>query len=88
LSVTFSFGRKRGPLADLIRLFNKWIFEVTLPAKIDKAEQDYFDKAPIPQAPDPIIIEEEINTETQTGESQKLGGPIQISAPWYEREKQ
>lgn len=74
-------------MADMIRLFNKWVFELTLPSKIDKAEQDYFKQAPIAKPPEPIIIEHPINTITQTGESIKLGGPIEIKAPWYDGEK-
>lgn len=74
-------------MADLIRLFYKWLFELTLPGKIDKAEDEYFKQAPIPKPPEAIIIEHPINYDVQTGESQKLGGPLEISAPWYEGAK-
>jgi hypothetical protein len=32
--------------------------------------------------PPPVIIEHPIDTKQQTGDSQLLGGPISIHAPW------
>jgi hypothetical protein len=35
-----------------------------------------------PKAPDPVIIEHPINPVLQTGDSQLLGGAMEIKAPW------
>lgn len=37
---------------------------------------------------EPIYIEHEIDLNLQTGESQKLGGAIELRAPWYNNEIQ
>jgi hypothetical protein len=34
------------------------------------------------EKPRPVIINEPIDPELQTGESQKLGGAMRISSPW------
>lgn len=38
-----------------------------------------------PPEPGPVIIDHPIDTERQTGESRKLGGPMSIHAPWSEQ---
>jgi hypothetical protein len=52
-----------------------------LPAKIDAEIKDWHDSQP-PSIEPPIFREEPIDPELQTGESQKLGGPMSIHAPW------
>jgi hypothetical protein len=52
------------------------LFELTLPAKLDKAEDAWH--AAQPKALDPVIIEHPI----EPGDSQLLGGAMEIKAPW------
>ena len=35
-----------------------------------------------PKAPDPVIIEHPIDPAVQTGDSQLLGGAMEIKSPW------
>jgi hypothetical protein len=35
-----------------------------------------------PKAPDPVIIEHPIDPSVQTGDSQLLGGAMEIKSPW------
>jgi hypothetical protein len=51
-----------------------------LPAKLDKAEDAWH--AAQPKAPDPVIIEHLIDPVLQPGDSQLLGGAMEIKAPW------
>ena len=37
-----------------------------------------------PKAPDPVIIEHPIDPVLQTGDSQLLGGAMEIKSPWSE----
>jgi len=70
-----SFG-KPGWQRRLEFAIRKWLFELTLPAKLDKAEDAWH--AAQPTAPDPVIIEHPI----EPGDSQLLGGAMEIKAPW------
>ena len=74
-----SFG-KPGWQRRLEFAIRQWWFELTLPAKLDKAEADWH--ATQPKAPDPIIIEHPIDDTLQTGDSRLLGGGMSIHAPW------
>jgi hypothetical protein len=49
-------------------------------ASLDAAEDAWH--AAQPKAPDPVIIEHPINPVLQTGDSQLLGGAMEIKAPW------
>ena len=59
----------------------KWWFDKTLPAKIN-AEVDKWHTSQPPNTASPIVREEPVDPELQTGESQKLGGPMSLHAPW------
>jgi len=54
-----------------------------LPAKLDKAEADWHATQPV--APKPIITHDPVDDTLQTGESRKLGGAMQIKAPWLDQ---
>ena len=56
-------------------------FSVTLKPRIDR-EIEKFQASQPPIMPAPIIIEEPIDEELQTGESMLLGGPMSIHSPW------
>jgi hypothetical protein len=49
-------------------------------ASLDAAEDAWHSAQP--KAPDPIIIEHPIEPVLQTGDSQLLGGAMEIKAPW------
>jgi hypothetical protein len=51
-----------------------------LPAKLDQAEAEWH--AAQPAAPEPVITHHPVNDNLQTGESRKLGGAMEIKAPW------
>jgi len=38
-----------------------------------------------PVTPTPVVVHELPNDELQTGESRKLGGVMQIKAPWLDQ---
>ena len=56
-------------------------FNATLKPRIDR-EVEKFQASQPPIMPAPIIIEEPIDKELQTGESMLLGGPMSIHSPW------
>ena len=64
--------------AEVKRLVN----EAKTLASID-ATEDAFHSAQ-PTAPDPVIIEHPIDPVLQTGDSQLLGGAMEIKSPWSE----
>jgi hypothetical protein len=49
-------------------------------ASFDAAEDAWHEAQP--KAPDPVIIEHPIDPDLQTGDSQLLGGAMEIKAPW------
>ena len=49
-------------------------------ASLDAAEDAWHEAQPEP--PDPVIIEHPIDPVLQTGDSQLLGGAMEIKAPW------
>ena len=51
-----------------------------LPGKLDKAEADWH--AAQPAEPEPVITHHPVDDNLQTGESRKLGGAMEIKAPW------
>ena len=55
-------------------------FEALLPAKITLAEKEWLADQPV--TPNPVVVNEPIDHEQQTGASLDLGGPMSIHAPW------
>jgi hypothetical protein len=60
----------------------QFIAEQKTLASIDQ-QVDAFHAAQ-PTAPDPVIIEHPIDPVLQTGDSQLLGGAMEIKSPWSE----
>ena len=58
----------------------RFVAEQKTLASIDQ-QVDAFHAAQ-PTAPDPVIIEHTIDPVLQTGDSQLLGGAMEIKAPW------
>lgn len=59
-------------------------FKHTLAPKIDCAIEEWKAAQPIEDTT-PTIIEHEVDPVVQTGQSQLLGGAIEINSPWLER---
>ena len=59
-------------------------FEHTLALKIDCAIEEWKAAQPIEDTT-PHIIEYEVDPVVQTGQSQLLGGAMEIKSPWLER---
>jgi len=59
------------------KFYRELNYKLTL--EIEKAK---LEMAKMDPAPQPTIIEDPIDPELQTGESQLLGGGLQIKAPW------
>jgi hypothetical protein len=55
-----------------------------LPGRLDDAEREWHATQP-PAIEPPVIIEHPIDPELQTGDSRKLGGAVQIKAPWLDQ---
>jgi hypothetical protein len=60
-------------------------FNATLKPRVDVAIEDWHATQPV--AAPPVMIEHPINTQLQTGESQLLGGAMEIKAPWHTDDK-
>jgi hypothetical protein len=73
----------------LIKWWKRIWFEAKLKATLDMIELDNRIQAELEleKQNKPIYTEHPINPVLQTGESQKLGGAIQLTAPWYEDEQ-
>jgi hypothetical protein len=74
----------------IIQWLKKLWFEARLKARLTMIEWDNQIKAELEleKQNEPIYIEHEIDLNLQTGESQKLGGAIELRAPWYNNEIQ
>lgn len=72
-------------LTFLIRWWKKLWFEARLKARLTMIEWDNQIEAELEREEQnkPIYIEHEIDPILQTGESQKLGGAMELRAPWY-----
>jgi hypothetical protein len=74
---------------DIIQAVIKWWkrtwFEAKLKARLDMIELDNRIKSELEREIEqkPIYREHPIDPDLQTGESQKLGGAMQLTAPWY-----
>jgi hypothetical protein len=75
-----SFG-KPGWQRRLEFAIRQWWFELTLPAKLDKAEADWHEAQPS-DTPPPVVLEHPVDPQLQTGDSRLLGGGMSIHAPW------
>jgi hypothetical protein len=74
---------------DIIQAVIKWWkrtwFEAKLKAKLDiiELENRIQSELELEEQNEPIYREHPIDPDLQTGESQKLGGAMQLTAPWY-----
>jgi len=74
---------------DIIKAVVKWWkqvwFEAKLKARLDRIEIENRIESEIERekANKPIYIEHPVDPVLQTGESQKLGGAMELRAPWY-----
>jgi len=74
---------------DVIKAIIKWWeqvwFEAKLKARLDMIELDNRIASDLEREIEqrPIVTEHPIDPVLQTGESQKLGGALQLTAPWY-----
>lgn len=74
---------------DIIQAIIKWWkrtwFEAKLKAKLDMIELEnrIQSELELEKQNKPIYKEHPIDPDLQTGESQKLGGAMQLTAPWY-----
>ena len=73
---------------ELIRWWKKLWFESKLEARLKMIELENQVESEIEreEAAKPIYTEHPIDPELQTGESQKLGGAMQLTAPWYKND--
>lgn len=72
----------------LIRWWKKLWFESRLEARLKMIELENQIESEIEreEAAKPVYTEHSIDPELQTGESQRLGGAMQLTAPWYKNE--
>jgi len=72
----------------LVRWWKKLWFESKLEARLKMIELENQIESEIEreEAAKPVYTEHSIDPELQTGESQKLGGAMQLTAPWYKNE--
>jgi hypothetical protein len=75
---------------DIIDAVIKWWkqvwFEAKLKARLDMIELENRIESELEREIEqrPIYSEKPVNPELQTGESQKLGGEMRLTAPWYD----
>lgn len=74
----------------IIKWWKRIWFEAKLKARLDMVELENRIESEIERekANRPIYIEHPIDPVLQTGESQKLGGAMELKAPWYKEEDQ
>ena len=72
----------------LIKWWKKLWFESKLEARLKMIELENQIESDIEreEAAKPIYTEHPIDPELQTGESQRLGGAMQLTAPWYKND--
>ena len=73
----------------VIKWWKRIWFEAKLKARLDMIELENRIQAEIEleKQNKPIYKERPIDPVLQTGESQKLGGAMQLTAPWYKNEQ-
>lgn len=75
---------------DIFQEIIKWLkriwFEAKLTARLKMIELENQIESELEREEQnkPVYIEHPVDPELQTGESQKLGGAIELKAPWYE----
>ena len=69
----------------VIKWWKRVWFEAKLKARLDMIELENRIQSELEREIEqrPIYSEKPIDPELQTGESQKLGGEMQLTAPWY-----
>lgn len=69
----------------IIKWWKQVWFEAKLKARLDMIELDNRIASDLEREIEqrPIVTEHPIDPVLQTGESQKLGGALQLTAPWY-----
>ena len=79
----------KGLINAIIKWWKKIWFEAKLKARLDMIELENQVKAQLEleEQNKPIYIEHPVDPELQTGESLKLGGAMELRAPWYQPEK-
>lgn len=72
-------------LKAIIKWWKQVWFEAKLKARLDMIELDNRIASDLEREIEqrPIVTEHPIDPVLQTGESQKLGGALQLTAPWY-----
>jgi hypothetical protein len=79
---------------DVVQAVIKWWkqvwFEAKLKARLDMIELENRIQSDLEREIEqrPIYTEKPIDSKLQTGESQKLGGEMRLTAPWYTDELQ
>jgi hypothetical protein len=74
---------------DILKAFIEWWkkvwFEARLSARLKMIELENQVESELEreEAAKPIYTEHPVDPELQTGDSQKLGGAMQLTAPWY-----
>ena len=70
----------------VIRWWKRTWFEAKLKARLDMIELENRIESELEREKQqrPIYSEKPIDPELQTGESQKLGGEMRLTAPWYD----
>jgi len=75
---------------DIVKELFAWLkriwFEAKLTARLKMIELENQIESELEREEQnkPVYIEHPVDPELQTGESQKLGGAIELKAPWYE----
>ena len=74
-----------GIVEAIIKWWKKTWFEAKLKARLTMVEWDnqWEAERELEKQNKPLYIEHEIDPELQTGESRKLGGAMELRAPWY-----
>lgn len=77
-------------LKALVAWWKRIWFEAKLKARLDRIELENRIESQLEREAEqkPIYIEHNIDPELQTGESQKLGGAMELKAPWYKENDQ
>lgn len=70
----------------IIQWWKRVWFEAKLKARLDMIELENQIESELEREKEqrPIYTEKPVDPELQTGESQKLGGEMRLTAPWYD----
>lgn len=80
----------KGITDPIIKWWKRTWFEAKLKARLDMIELENRIESDLEREIEqrPIYTEKPIDSKLQTGESQKLGGEMRLTAPWYTDELQ